>query len=610
MHTSDKEFKSKGALWPFVRRIFGYALRYRSWVIGLVGWVVIVAIIDAVFPLILKEVIDTGVTPELSRYFAAVENGESYQISFKGVMPYIWTFVGLSALSVVGVLFFIYYAGRIQEYVTYDLREAMFRKMQALSFSYYDRSASGWLLSRFTSDINRVSEVISWGLLEVVWGLGMMLFCIIAILIYNWQLGLIIALSVPIMLLASVRIRLLVLKYSRKARKTNSELTAAYNEHINGVVVNKSTAQEQRVVAEFDQLSGRMRRQSYRAAIYTALYIPLVLFIGSVAAALVLYFGGQMTLAVNAGITIGTLIAAFDYATKIFLPIIDISLFYARLQSSLSAGERIFDLIDEPVEIKNAADAKELPLIKGDIEFRQVHFSYVEGQTVLQNFNLQIKAGQSIALVGATGEGKSTITNLIARFYEPQQGQLLIDGQDYRQFTLQSLHRQMGMVLQTPHLFKGSILDNIRYGRPAASEEEVLQALEIVGAKAEFADRLEEAVGEEGGNLSLGEQQLLSFARAVLVHPRIFIMDEATSSIDTITEAKIQQSIAQMLQGRTSIIIAHRLSTIKHCDRILVIQKGSIQEDGTHQELMKRKGKYYELYTKQLRKEKVFTADS
>jgi ATP-binding cassette subfamily B protein len=346
-----------------------------------------------------------------------------------------------------------------------------------------------------------------------------------------------------------------------------------------------------------------MRKASYRAAIYTAVYIPVVIFIGAAATALVLFWGGTMTF--SQGLSIGILIAAFDYTAKIFIPIVEISVFYAQLQSSLSAGERVFSLIDEPIEIMDKPDATPFEEIQGDIEFRDVSFGYLPEQFVLENINLKIAAGESIALVGATGEGKTTIASLVARFYQPNSGQILIDGEDYCTKTLHSLRSQLGVVLQTPHLFKGTIRDNICYGKPEATDEEVENALEAVGAFAEFGPRLDEEIGEEGGSLSMGEQQLLSFARAVLVNPRIFIMDEATSSIDTITEAKIQKTIAQLLQGRTSIIIAHRLSTIRHCDRILVIDGGKIIEDGPHAALIEQKGKYFVLYTKQLKAESI-----
>lgn len=601
---TDQQFTTQRALWPFLKRIGGYAWQYPKWVLGLLFWVMIVAVADALFPLLLKAMIDNAVTPQLEAIKLSQDQGTTYVSDFSLIYYYTGLFVLVGFIQAIGVYLFIRYAGRIQEYVMHDLRKAMFDRLQKLSFSFYDRSASGWLLTRLTSDTDRVAEVISWGLLEAFWGVSMISFCLIVLFIYSWKLALIVALSIPFMLLISVKIRLLVLEYSRASRKINSELTAAFSEHINGIVVNKSTAQEERVSKEFQGLSSRMQHASYRASYYTAMYIPVVILTGSFAAAFVVYFGGQMTIAIPAIITVGTLIAALDYATKIFIPIVDISMFYARAQGSLSAGERIFSLIDEPIEIQDKEGASDFGVLKGSIDFEQIDFYYNAEQPVLENFSLSIKAGQSIALVGATGEGKSTIANLVARFYEPKKGVLKIDGENYQQKTLYSLRSQLGMVLQTPHLFMGSIRDNIRYAKKEASDIEIITALKLVGAT-QFIDRLDEEVGEEGENLSMGEKQLLSFARAILPNPKILIMDEATSSIDTITEAKIQQSIHKMLQDRTAIIIAHRLSTIKNCDRILVIQKGAIIEDGSHNELMAQKGKYYRLYTKQLRAEQI-----
>lgn len=599
---SDQSFDQKRALWPFLKRIIGYAWKYPHWVLGLLFWVAIVAIADALFPLLLKFMLDDAVAPELLQLKNAQEQGLSYTIDLSAIYYYSGLFVVVGIVQVIGIYLIIRYAGRIQEYVMHDLRKAMFERLQKLSFSFYDRSASGWLLTRLTSDTDRVAEVISWGLLEAFWGSSMIIFCLLVLFLYSWKLGLVVLLSIPLMLIVSVKIRLLVLQYSRDARKINSELTATFTEHINGIVVNKSTAQEVRVGEQFKGLSGRMQRASFRSAYYTAMYIPVVILIGSIATALVIYWGGNMALGIPAVISVGTLVAALDYTTKIFIPIVDISMFYARAQGSLSAGERIFSLIDEPLQIKDAPNATDFEILEGAIEFKEVGFHYVAEHPVLQQFNLKIEAGTSLALVGATGEGKTTIANLVARFYEPTAGHLLIDGIDYTTKRLHSLRRQMGTVLQNPHLFEGSIRDNIRYAKQEATDEEILAVLELLGATT-FMDRLEEPVGEEGEHLSMGEKQLLSFARAILLEPKILIMDEATSSIDTLTEAAIQKSIDKMLQGRTAIIIAHRLSTIRNCDRILVIKKGQIVEDGSHDVLMQQKGKYYNLYTKQLRAE-------
>jgi ATP-binding cassette subfamily B protein len=343
-----------------------------------------------------------------------------------------------------------------------------------------------------------------------------------------------------------------------------------------------------------------MRVSSYKSAYYSAIFMPLIIFGGSTAAALVIYYGGLMTVVIPAEISVGTLAAFFGYATMIFEPILDISRFYSQAQNSISAGERIFSLIDTQAQISDKPGAENYGRINGNIEFCNVSFHYDKGRPVIENMNLSIKSGESVALVGETGGGKSTIISLICRFYEPTAGVIKIDGIDYKKMTMFSLRSQLGVVLQTPHLFSGTVRENIKYGRADAEDFDVKRALQTAGGE-EFVNRLDEQVGEGGENLSMGEKQLVSFARAILADPRIFIMDEATSSVDTLTEARIQRGIAGIMEGRTSIIIAHRLSTIKHCDRILVINKGKIVEDGSHYELMTRKGSYYSLYTRQLR---------
>ncbi|MEZ4884942.1 MAG: ABC transporter ATP-binding protein [Chitinophagales bacterium] len=602
--SEDEQFKDIGALTPFLKRIFSYAMSYKSMFWGFIVSVVLVAISDAIFPAIWMFFLDDVITPLVEVYQKSWDKGITPDPDWSGLWWYGCLFLANGIFQVICVFFFIRSAGYIQETVMYDLRKEMFHKLQKLSFSYYDKSASGWLLSRITSDTERVVELISWGFLECIWGMTMITICLSIMLFFNWQLTLIVLAAIPILVLVSVKIRMLILKYSRESRKINSELTASFTEHNNGVQVNKITAQEERVSREFRGLSDNMRKSSFMAQYYTAMYMPLVIFIGSAAGGLVLFLGGQMALAIPTGITIGTLAAFFSYATQIFMPILDIARFYAMAQGSLSAGERIFSLIDEEVTIKDEEGATDFGEIQGEIQFENTRFEYVEEKVVLPNFNLHIEAGQSVALVGATGAGKTTVTNLVCRFYEPTSGTIKIDGEDYMTKSLQSLRSQLGVVLQTPHLFSGTVRDNVKFGRQDSTDEDIIAALRLLGAE-DFVSRLEEEVGEGGEKLSMGERQLISFARAVLTDPRILIMDEATSSIDTLTEARIQASIEQMIQGRTALIIAHRLSTIKNCDRILVMSHGEIVEDGNHKELMRLKGAYYELYTKQLEKESL-----
>lgn len=599
----DKEFSTKGALLPFLRRIFGYSFRYKKWMTGFIAFVLLVSLVEAVTPLVWLNLLDHAIVPLVEQYRPLHMAGTAPEPDLGPLTKYILILLGLGFVLSASVFMFINYAGKIQEYVMFDIRQDLFRRLQELSFSFYDKSAAGWLMSRISSDTVKVTELLSWAFVECIWGFGMIVFCLSAMFIYNWKLASIVSVTIPVLMIVSFKIRQLILFYSRKSRKFNSEITASFNEHISGVEVNKSTVQESRASGEFRSLSENMRAASFKSEFYSALYQPLVIFGGSVAAAFVLYYGGRMAVQIPPEITVGMLAAFFAYATLIYEPILDISRFYSQAQGSLSAGERIFSLLDTKPAIRDSEGATDFEHIEGEIEFENVNFSYEKGKSVFEGLNLKIKAGTSVALVGETGGGKSSIINLICRFYEPTGGFVKIDGADYKSKTLKSLRIRIGVVLQTPHLFSGTVRENIRYGRSEASDEEVVQALKLIGAD-EFIERLDEEAGEGGENLSLGEKQLVSFARAVLADPRIFIMDEATSSVDTITEARIQSGIHEIMKNRTSVIIAHRLSTIKSCDRILVIRKGKIIEDGSHHELMHKRGHYYSLYTRQLREQR------
>ena len=600
----DKEFDEKRSLWPFLKRIFAYSLRFRKWSTGLVVFVILVAFVDAVLPLVWGQFIDAWVTPMVLEYKASLAENRPAMLDRAGLIRFALIYGALTITTAITVFAFIVFAGKIQEHVIYQLRKEMFEKLQKLSFSFYDNSAIGWLISRITSDTDRVSELVSWGFIELVWGIVMIIVCLSAMFFINWQLAIIVMLTIPILLLLGIRIRLLILKYSREARRLNSEITATFNEHINGIEVNKSTAQEARVAVKFSSLSRDMRRSSYRASYYTAMFTPVVIGVGSIAAAAVVFFGGNMIIEEKFGVTIGIFTMFFIYARNIFEPIFDITRFYAQAQGSLSAGERIFSLIDEEIEIFDKEGVQPYQKIEGGIAFENVSFQYVEDKQILKDFNLKIKAGESIALVGPTGEGKSTIISLICRFYEPTKGSIKIDDVDYREKQLHSFRNQLGIILQTPYLFSGTIKDNLLYGDLNASDEQIIDALKMIGAN-DMVPKLNEEVGEEGGNLSIGEKQLISFARAILKKPRILILDEATSSVDTITESKIQKGVAELTKGRTSIIIAHRLSTIRHADRIIVIKGGAIEEQGSHDELIKNKGHYYNLYKRQRSDEMV-----
>ncbi|MCB9255643.1 MAG: ABC transporter ATP-binding protein [Chitinophagales bacterium] len=602
----EKEFERKDALWPFLKRLFGLVRKnYPRYFWALLASVAVVAIADASFPLIWKSFIDDVLSPNLQALQIGQLNGETWIFNASIFMHIAWQFIAWMLVMAAGVLVFIWCAENVKERVIYDLRKMMFNRLQHLSYSFYDKNSTGWLVSRITSDADRVTELISWGFVSVVWGVAMVFVSFGYMFMLNWQLALGVFASMPLLLYVAMKIRTLILEYSRKARKKNSEMIAYVTEHINGVEVNKASVQEQSAIEGYKEHTKAMRNYAFKSSFYTAMYMPLVFLTGSIAAAFVILMGGHLSIAAY-GLSLGTWAAFFGYSRFIFEPIFDISRFYALAQDSLSAGERIFALIDEKQDIDDSKAEGEFSNLKGEIEFKDVDFYYSPSKPILQGFNLKIKAGESVALVGPTGHGKTTLTALIGRFYEPQAGELRMDGVDYTKRTLNSFRKQLGVVLQSPFLFSGSLKDNILFslrGEQASmpSDEELIGILKRIGAE-DLVAKLNEEVGEEGLNLSNGERQLVSFARAIIKDPAILIMDEATSSIDTLTEAKIQQGIAEIIKNRTSIIIAHRLSTIKNCDRIIVIEHGKIKEMGTHQELIELKGHYYNLYLKQARR--------
>ncbi|OPZ68151.1 MAG: putative ABC transporter ATP-binding protein [Firmicutes bacterium ADurb.Bin467] len=438
----------------------------------------------------------------------------------------------------------------------------------------------------------------------------------VSMLLLNWRLALIVLSAIPVIAALAMYFQKRILKSYREMRKLNSRITSAFNEGIMGARTTKTLRREAENEREFESLTHSMKRSAVRAAVLSALFLPLVISLAALVMCYVLDLGGADVL--KNGLTIGTLAAFISYATQIFEPINSIARLFADLQSSQAAAERVMSMLETEPEISDAPEVVELfgdsfhpkrenwPDIRGDIAFEGVGFRYSEGGEVLSNFDLTVRAGETIALVGETGAGKSTIVNLLCRFYEPTEGRILIDGSDYRTRSMLWLQSHLGYVLQQPHLFSGTVRENIRYGKLDATDEEVETAARLVDAE-EFILKLEKGydtdVGEGGDRLSIGQKQLVSFARALIADPKIFVLDEATSSVDTETEQRIQRAIRESLRGRTSFIIAHRLSTIRTADRILVVRGGRITEQGTHRELLKLKGYYYDLYVNQFQDE-------
>jgi ATP-binding cassette subfamily B protein len=460
-------------------------------------------------------------------------------------------------------------------------------------------------MARVTSDSGRVSNLMTWGTLDVTWAIVSIASSTVFMMIINWKLGLIVFSIIPILMIIAVQFRKRILVEFRKSRRANSKITGEYNQNIQGVRIVKALGREDENLKEFSHLTDNMYHASYRAAWLSALFLPTVQIISAIALGVIVYYSGMQSQL--GGFSIGSINAFVSYLTFMIWPIQDLARVYADMQHSIAAAERIFKLIDTPAEIKDRFDAIPAETMRGEIIFDHVEFYYEDRKPVLTDFNLTVKPGEMIALVGPTGGGKTTIVNLLCRFYEPKKGTIRINGRDYLDYTMHSIHSRIGIVLQTPHLFSGSIRENIRYGRLGATDDEVETAARIAGANdfsVAFEKGYEQEVGEGGNLLSMGQKQLISLARAVLAKPEIFIMDEATSSVDTLTEALIQRGMEALMKGRTSFIVAHRLSTIRRANRIVVIENGRIVETGSHTELLKLRGHYYRLYTQQFKYEK------
>jgi ATP-binding cassette subfamily B protein len=571
-----------------IKRIAVQARPYRRWVIGFLLLIAVVSLQDAVFTYISKLVIDEGIIPG----------------NWERVVHLFTIYAGMILIQAAAVFGFIYLAGILGQRIQYDLRQIMFNHLQSLSLSYYSKTPVGWIMSRVNSDSSRISDLITWGLIDITWSILNLMTSLIFMFIINWKLALIMLFVMPTLVIIASLFKKHILVEFRRARKMNSKLTGVYNENITGVRVVKALTREEKNLAEFDKMATDLYRAAYRAAWLSALFLPTVQIVGAVALGAIVWYGGWQ---IQAGeMSIGTLQAFIAYLTFMLFPIQELARVYAEMQNSVASAERVFSLIDAKPEIVDRPYAVDPGTVRGDIEFDHVDFYYEQDKPVLADFDLKVRQGETIALVGPTGGGKSTIVNLICRFYEPKAGAIRIGGLDYTSFTLHSIQSRIGIVLQTPHLFSGSIRENIRYGRLDATDEEIEQAANLAHAH-EFIMAMEkgydEEVGEGGNLLSTGQKQLISLARAVLARPEIFIMDEATSSVDTLTEALIQKGMETLMQDRTSFIIAHRLSTIKKADRILVIQNGRIAEMGSHDELIRERGHYYSLYTKQFQRE-------
>jgi ATP-binding cassette, subfamily B, bacterial len=635
----EEEFQGNLNL-PLWRKIFRYARPYKRFLLPLF----FVGLVNTTCEVILLPFLTMSAINE------ATENGLNAAIRTYAIFYFI-----LAAVVGACTLLFVALGGKVSTGVSHDMRRDAFAKLQELSFSYYDTRPVGWLLSRVTSDCDRLSRLLGWGVLDLTWGFLGLAGIAVFLFATNWWLALLVFTVLPPLAVVCRIFQRRMLLTSRATRRINSILTGAYNEALMGVRTTKTLVREQQNLAEFRGLSGQMYQASLRNALQGAMFWPQVMILGVVGQSIALWAGGDFVL--HAGLKIGVLAIFVLLAQRFFEPVMELSRIMTDILGAQAAAERVQGLLDTVTDIKDSPEVaaaiaarREASIegwhghpLSGDheavrdswprndkawpchppaadgmaedglpdridrIEFRNVTFAYKNGQTILERFNLTVEAGQTIALVGPTGGGKTTIVSLACRFYEPTGGEILIDGIDYRRRSLHWLQSKLGIVLQSPHLFAGTVRENIAYGNLAATDDQIRDAARLASCH-DFIMAMDHGydsqVGPGGNRLSTGQKQLVALARSILADPRIFIMDEATSSVDTETERLIQRGVERVLKGRTSFVIAHRLSTIRSADRILVIEKGRIVEEGTHLDLVRLKGKYYRLYTSQFARER------
>ena len=599
--TQQENRKEKFSSLKTWAKLIPFLKPYSRNMAGILILMLVNAGIDISFPLLSGYAVDQFVTPRTS----------------EGLTGFAALYMVLVVTQMLCTMFFARAALKVEMYLGRDLKKKLFTHLQTLSFSYYNTTPVGVIMARVMSDTNKIGSVFAWSLVDVFWSATYVIGCMIVMLFLNWKLALLIIVVVPAIALLTLYFQKRILHINRQARKINAEITRHYNEGISGAKTSKTLVIEDKNTEAFQQVTGRMKDTTVRAVMLNAVYVPIIGFLTALAVAFVITGGGNMVLWGDIGI--GELTIFMNFALVIADPVQTLARTISNFISTQANIERVSALLELEPQIQDTPEViarygtslepkkDNWEPLEGHITFDDITFRYPDGtENVLEHFSLDVPAGTTVAIVGETGAGKSTLVNLCCRFFEPTEGRILIDGKDYRERSQLWLHSNIGYVLQTPHLFSGSVKENIRYGRLDATDEEIVEAAKLVNAH-DFILHMENGydsdVGEGGGQLSTGEKQLVSFARAILANPKIFVLDEATSSIDTKTEALIQNAISTLLTGRTSFLIAHRLSTIRKADLILVVRGGKIIEQGTHQELMEQDGYYADLYHKQFESE-------
>lgn len=569
-----------------LKRLAGYIAPYRKKMAGIIVLMLSSSALTMLVPIFFQSIMDVSIPNQ----------------DMKSIVVYSFLTLLIAVISGVALRIKIKTMSVIGQNIVHDIRQDIFKHLQELPFSYYDDRPHGKIQVRVVNYVNSLSDLLSNGIVNTFTDLCNLIFILIFMLLLDVRLTLVCLCGLPVLAVVIILIK----KKQRRAwqiqSNKQSNLNAYIAESINGIRVTQSFVREQENTGIFNHLSWNYRKAWMRAVMFNFTMGPSVDIISTVTMSFIYVLGVRWILAPQADLTVGVLIAFTAYIGRFWAPINTLAGFYNSLLTAISYLERIFETIDEPVQVKDAPDAVKMPPVKGEVTFEHVTFGYEQNQKILDNISFTAHTGESYAIVGPTGAGKTTIVNLISRFYNVNAGRILIDGVDIAKVTLHSLRTQMGIMMQDSFIFSGTIMDNIRYGNQEATDEEVVEAAKIVCAHdfiMEMEQGYETQVNERGSRLSAGQRQLISFARALLADPRILILDEATSSIDTETEIVLQKGLNRLLAGRTSFIIAHRLSTIKNADCIMYVDQGGILESGNHEELMRKKGEYYKLYLSQ-----------
>lgn len=575
--------------WKQFRRLLRYVYPYRRKLPLVMFLMLIVTGTKLAVPYLLKVAIDHAIVDEQDVLLL---------VTIVGVI------LTLYLASWIANVYRIKWMNWIGQKVIYDLRMALFKNIQRLSFRFFDQRPAGSILVRITNDINSMQDLFTNGIINLLTDMILLIGIAIVLLTLNVKMALALMITVPIMFVLSTKLRIKIRRGWQRVRLMQSRINAHLNESIQGMRVTQAFTQEKENMRFFERMNTDNKTAWRRATRVNDTFGPLVDFTAALGTCILFWYGAYLLQTEPETMTIGTLLAFSFYLGNFWEPISRLGQIYSQLLVAMASSERIFEFLDERPLVPEKEKAMNMPTIEGHIRFEDVHFAYEEGRPALRGIDLTASPGETVALVGHTGSGKSTIINLLSRFYDPTQGRILIDGIDLRDVTLDSLRSQIGIVLQDTFIFSGTIRENIRFGNLAATDEEVEAAAKAVQAH-EFIRRLprgyETEVEERGGILSMGERQLISFARAILASPRLLILDEATASIDTETEVKIQQALHTLLKGRTSFVIAHRLSTIRHADIIYVLEQGNVVESGTHESLMRRRGVYFDLVKAQFK---------